>query len=117
MKISAALTDYSLLQALGERLARLRVEQNLTQAALASQAGVSKRSIERLESGQAAAQLSGFLRVCRALGVLDRFELLLPEPGLSPIEQLKHRATRRQRVRARTAAAKGAKRWSWGEPG
>jgi transcriptional regulator with XRE-family HTH domain len=117
MKISAALTDGSLLQALGERLARLRVEQNLTQAALAAQAGVSKRTIERLESGEAAAQLSGFLRVCRALGVLERFELLLPEPGPSPIEELRRQGHPRQRVRARTATAAAAKRWRWGEPG
>jgi transcriptional regulator with XRE-family HTH domain len=116
MKISAALTDDSLLQALGERLGRLRIEQNLTQAALAAKAGVSKRTIERLESGEAAAQLSGFLRVCRALGLLDRLELLLPEPGPGPMEQLRRQGQPRQRVRARPAAATAAKRWSWGEP-
>jgi DNA-binding XRE family transcriptional regulator len=51
MKISAQLTDEAVLHELGGRLAGLRIEHNLTQAALAEQAGVSKRTIERLESG------------------------------------------------------------------
>jgi transcriptional regulator with XRE-family HTH domain len=116
MKLAAALTDEALLQALGERLGRLRIEQELTQAALAAKAGVSKRTIERLESGEAAAQLSGFLRVCRALGILDRLELLLPEPTASPMEQLRRQGQPRQRVRGRPAAPTATKRWSWGEP-
>jgi len=117
MKISAAATDEALLQALGERLGRLRIERSLTQAALAAKAGVSKRTIERLESGEAAAQLSGFLRVCRALGILDRLELLLPAPTPGPMEQLRRQGQPRQRVRARPAAATATKRWTWGEPG
>ena len=41
MKISAQLTDEAVLQQLGGRLAELRIEHNLTQAALAELAGVS----------------------------------------------------------------------------
>ena len=44
-----------------------RLTQNLTQAALAERSGVAKRTIERLESGAVATQLSGFLRECRLL--------------------------------------------------
>ncbi len=114
MKITPQLTDEAILQELGGRLTQTRIEHNLTQAALAEQAGVSKRTVERLESGEVATQLSGFLRVCRALGLLERFELLLPEPVASPMAQLKQAGRKRQRATGNKAAAK--KQWTWGEP-
>ena len=49
MKIEPQLTDEAVLQELGGRLTQSRIGHNLTQAALAEQAGVSKRTIERLE--------------------------------------------------------------------
>ena len=118
MKITPQLTDEGVLQQLGERLTGIRLDQRLTQAALAERAGVSKRTVERLESGEVATQLSGFLRVCRALGVLDRFETLLPEPTISPMAQLKMQGHQRQRQRYRAAkktSASEPKAWSWAE--
>ena len=47
---------------------------------LAEQAGISKRTLERLDAGAAATQLSLFLRVLRQLDLLEQLELLLPEP-------------------------------------
>ena len=88
MRITSELSDKSVLHELGERLANARLANNLTQAALAEQAGVSKRTVERLESGEVATQLSGFLRVCRVLGLMERFDLLVPESTPSPMEQL-----------------------------
>ena len=64
------MSDEALLQELGQRIARLRLERNLTQAQLAEQAGISKRTLEHLEAGAAAAQLSLFLRVLRQLDLL-----------------------------------------------
>ena len=84
MKIATTLTNEAILQELGERLAGARLERNLTQAALAEEAGVAKRTVERLESGQAATQLSGFVRVCRALGLLERLDALVPERHRKP---------------------------------
>ena len=115
MKISPQLTDEAVLQELGGRLAGVRIERNLTQAALAEQAGISKRTIERLESGEVATQLSGFLRVCRALGMLERFETLLPEPVPGPMAQLKNAGRKRQRATGRKAAPGKAGKWIWGE--
>lgn len=121
MKITTQLTDDAALRELGSRLASARLERNLTQAALAEQAGVAKRTVERLESGAVATQLSGFLRVCRVLGVLERFDTLIPEPTLSPMAQLKLQGRKRQRA-ASTMRTKGAdhhmvsepKPWTWG---
>jgi transcriptional regulator with XRE-family HTH domain len=115
MRIHAQLTDQSILEELGARLASTRLGRNLTQAALAEQAGVSKRTVERLESGAVATQLSGFLRVCRVLGLVEHFESLIPESVPSPMEQLKRQGAKRQRASGRKVAAGAPKQWTWGE--
>ena len=116
MKITAQLTDEGILRELGERLTGARLEHNLTQAALAEQAGVAKRTVERLESGEVATQLSGFLRVCRVLGLVERFDALVPESVASPMTILKLQGRNRQRASTRKAATGEPKKWTWGEP-
>jgi len=113
MKISSALTDDAVVQEIGRRLAQRRVEADLTQAELAEQAGVSKRTVERLESGTVASQLSVFLRVCRVLGILEQLELFLPEVKPGPMAQLKNRGRERKRASGKKAGDKEA--WTWGE--
>ena len=115
MKFAKQATDEAILSELGGRLAEARLARNLTQSQLAAQAGVSKNTVQRLESGSVATQLSGFIRVCRVLDVLDRFEVLVPEPAPSPVEQLKLRGRRRQRASARGAAKGASKTWQWGD--
>lgn len=117
MKITPELTDEAVLTELGGRLASIRLERNLTQAQLAFEAGVSKRTIERLESGEVGTQLSGFLRVCRALGVIERLESFLPEPAPSPMELLKLGGKRRQRASSPKTHAVGEApgKWQWGD--
>ena len=116
MKINPQLTDQAILRELGARLAGMRVEHNLTQAAVAEKAGISKRTLERLETGEVATQLSGFLRVCRVLGVLEHFEALLPEPLPGPMAQLRHTGRKRQRASGKKADSAATKKWTWGEP-
>jgi len=115
MRLAIYATDDAVLRELGGRLARLRLDRNLTQAQLAERAGVSKRTVERLESGIVATQLSGFIRVCRVLGLVERFDLLVPEPAPSPIEQLKLRGRRRQRASTRKLARAVSGKWQWGD--
>jgi len=108
------MSDDAILSVLGSRLSRVRLDKNITQAQLAAQAGVSKRTIERLESGEVAAQLSGFIRVCRVLGLLDRFDLLVPEPPPSPLAQLKYRGKERQRAWVVREPGPTNRKWEWG---
>jgi transcriptional regulator with XRE-family HTH domain len=117
MNIHSTMTDEALLKAIGERLARLRLARNLTQQQLAEQAGVGLRTVQRLESGLAATQLSGFIRVCRTLGLLDRLEIFLPQAVPSPMAQLQQRGRIRQRATGKQVAPAKAKKWTWGEPG
>jgi len=115
MKITKQATDDAVLAELGGRLARIRLERNLTQGQLAEQAGVSKRTVERLEAGAVATQLSGFIRVCRVLGVLERLDTLVPEPVPSPVEQLKLRGRQRRRASTSKAVKSSDKKWQWGD--
>jgi transcriptional regulator with XRE-family HTH domain len=97
-------------------LASLRLERNLTQAQLAVEAGLSKRTVERIERGEAAAQLSGFLRLCRALDLIERIDSLFPPPLPSPVEQLRLRGRIRRRASApRSGIVEETKPWTWGE--
>jgi len=116
MPIQRLMSDEALLHELGHRIARLRLEQNLSQAQLAEQAGISKRTLERLEAGAAATQLSLFLRVLRQLDLLERLELLLPEPQPSPLALLEQQQQATRKRASRRRIAKPASSWSWGQP-
>lgn len=115
MKITSSLSNDALLHELGARLTGARLALNLTQAALAEQASVAKRTVERLESGEAATQLSGFIRVCRVLGLLERLDGLVAEPTTSPMTQLKLQGRKRQRASRQKAASPKRKDWAWSD--
>ena len=112
MKINTLLGDESILQTVGERISQQRLQRNLSQAELASDSGVSKRTIERIEAGQSI-QLSNFIRILRALDLLDGLDVLVPERMPSPIEQLKLRGRQRQRASSVREPEPAARAWTW----
>jgi len=119
MKITTHLTDEAILAELGKRLARHRLNRQLTQAHLAREAGISKRTVERIEAGNST-QLSSFLRLCRALGLLDSIATLIPEAEPSPIDLLRSRGKERQRAYPRPQGnddmiREGPSEWKWGD--
>jgi transcriptional regulator with XRE-family HTH domain len=113
MKIESLLTDQAILAELGQRFAQRRLELQLTQEMLAEQAGVSKRTVERLEAG-ATTQLSTVIRILRVLELLDRLETLLPEAGPRPMDLLKLKGKTRKRAGGRRKPADGTP-WTWCE--
>ena len=113
MRITAQILDGAILSELGNRLAQIRLGRNLKQSDLAIQAGVSKRTVERMEAG-GPTQLVNMVRICRALGMLEHFETLLPEPLASPVAQLKLRDKRRKRA-ASAKAPEPAGAWHWAD--
>ena len=76
MNISKFLSDEAILAEIGERLTQSRLDLQLTQADVAEQAGIAKRTLERIEGGHSA-QMSSMIRIFRVL------DLLAPtgEPG------------------------------------
>jgi transcriptional regulator with XRE-family HTH domain len=114
MQITKNSTDQGILSELGERLARSRLSRNSTQAELAAEAGVSKRTVERLEAGESV-QLTSFVRIVRALGLADKIDVLVPEPSLSPMEQLELKGKERRRASTARATEDPSEPWTWGE--
>jgi transcriptional regulator with XRE-family HTH domain len=116
MRIDGYGNDAVILDELGHRLARTRLERNLTQQLLAQEAGVSKATVERLEAGEPIKSTS-LVRVLRALGLLDALDRLIPEPLPSPVERLRLQGRQRQRARGnrRETSPEDAKPWRWGD--
>ena len=109
------------LRRLGDRLRQQRLNQNLTQAELAEQAGIAPRTVRAIEGG-ASASMDTWLSLLRALGALEQVDQFLPEPPLSPIELAKLKGKARQRA----TGSRGAERdqavaedpsggWTWGD--
>ena len=83
--------------AVGEGIRRLRLQKNLTQPALAAQAGVSMTALRHLESGEGA-NLFTFIRVIRALDKQEWLQALAPRITINPLH-LTSSHTTRQRAR------------------
>jgi transcriptional regulator with XRE-family HTH domain len=108
------LTDESILRQTGERLAQRRIENGLTQADLAAEAGIGRATVERLEAGRST-QMSSFVRVLRVLGLLEEFLGLVPEPGPGPMDLLKKRPKVRQRASTRRNPGEEQETWRWSD--
>lgn len=122
MKITNTQTEAVILKELGRRLEAERLQRNLPQAELAAAAGLSRRTIIRMEEG-GVCRLDAFVAVLKQFGIADRLGVVLSEPGLTPIQEARlerARAGSRGRVRARrkaSAAAESAvRRWGDGVP-
>ena len=115
MKLSTELADAAVLREIGLRLARARLEAGLTQAETAQEAGVAKRTLERLEAGRSVDSVV-LIRVLRALRLTGNLDSLLPDLPQSPVALLKSKGRQRARVRRpQKVRAKDAGPWKWGE--
>ncbi len=116
MRITSLNTDTVVLTELGARLAQTRLERNISQQQLANEAGVSKSTVERLESGREV-RLTSFVRVLRALGLLERLDAMIPEPLPSPVERLKLRGRQRRRAGGSRGGDQAGETgpWTWAE--
>lgn len=112
MKISNLLADDAILVELGARLAQRRIDLQLTQAAVAEQAGIAKRTLERIEAG-ASAQMSSLIRILRVLDILPGLDHLLSESAPRPMDLLKRKGKVRQRASRRSLTTQTHKPWSW----
>lgn len=113
MKFIENNSDDATLKELGSRITRYRLNRNLTQDTLAREAGVSKRTIHRVEHGHSTQALN-LIRILRALHLLENFEALIPEPAISPIQQAKMHGKRRKRASSISDKPEQKLPWSWG---
>lgn len=114
----SGLTDHGILQELGQRIARQRLNANVKQAELAYEAGVSRKTLSNLENGHSV-QLESLIRILRALNKLDQLGLLLPTPEVSPIALADLKGKQRQRasspsvLEAEKHQENGDDTWHW----
>jgi transcriptional regulator with XRE-family HTH domain len=114
MNISRLMSDDGILAEIGNRIARYRIDQQITQANLAEQAGVSKRTVERVEAG-ASVQFSTIIRILRALDAMQGLDRMIPEPPVRPMELLKHKGKVRQRASSSHGSGTTPQEWTWGD--
>lgn len=113
MKIQAANNNAAILSELGARIKRARIDQLLTQQALATKAGVALRTISVIENG-GDLRLENLIRILRALGYLENLNTLLPELAINP-EDYASLGKERQRVSRNRAEKKKTGTWKWGD--
>ena len=99
--------------ALCRRLERIRLSRNITQMQLAKEAGVSPRTIGRLEKGKGVS-LDTLIRVLTALGIQQNLAALLPDPTVSPIERARIGGGQRKRARP-SPTGEQRPTWTWGD--
>lgn len=116
MEISHVLTDEAILAELGERLASRRIELELTQAEVAEQAGIAKRTLERMEAGHSS-QLPSLVRVLRVLDAMPGLEGLVPASGPRPMDQLRRQGKARRRAPGKRRKKPAPEPWTWGDDG
>lgn len=105
--------DEAILVEVGRRITRRRLAQQMTQAELAEQAGIGKRTLERVEAGMTA-QFSTIIRIFRVLGLLPKLDQMLAEPPVRPLEAAARKGKARQRASGQSKPKSEAP-WSWDE--
>lgn len=112
MRINDTVDDEEILLEMGKRMRNQRLLLGQTQAGLAVAAGVSKRTIERLENG-ASVQVSSLIRLLRSLGLTNCLDQTIPEIDENTEELrnrqgvVRRRATSGPHRRASTNSNKG----------
>ena len=108
------LTDEQIEASLCGQLEAERLRRNVTQAELARQAGVSVRTIRRMEKGEGVS-LATFIRTMKALNLEDRLETLFPDQSIQPIERVRKTMQVRERASGTRKSGKPTGDWHWGD--
>ena len=82
---------------LGGKIANHRLSRNISQKSLAYEAGVSERTLARLEAGRST-NLESFVRVLSALDLTAGLLAVIPDRRISPAERVLLASKRRQRA-------------------
>ena len=90
-------TPAELEATLGEQIRAARLLRNLSQEALASDAGVSRTAVRNLEGGKGST-VETLVRVLKAMERTDWISMLQPTVTISPLQMLKSTSPR-QRAR------------------
>lgn len=105
------------IRSLGERLEKTRLHLNISQSDLAKSAGISERTLRRLESGEGGT-VDSLMRVLTALGLDDNLTNLVPDYAVRPVERARDAKTERRRASKSKPEPKTSEpdsQWTWGD--
>ncbi len=112
-----ALSDTQAVERLGTDLRRMRLERNLSQAEVATRAGLDRTTVVKLEAGRAATLLT-VVQVLRAIGRLEVLDAFHQEPQPTPYmlveaqeKYLKKRRKRASRKKPEVGPPKPKSTW------
>lgn len=97
-------TDDAVLEELGNRIARIRVNRDIAQNELAREAGVARDTVAAIEAGRSV-QSRNLIRVLRALKLVENLEVAVPPLQPSPLKMIDDAAGERKRARRRGRSA------------
>lgn len=113
-RMSNELTNMEILNEIGIRIKTIRLSENMRQEELAELAGVSSKTIARLENGSSLS-LDNFLSIMRVLRILENLEVAIPSREGSPIEALEIEKNKKSKMRASSKKDKEETDWKWGD--
>ena len=120
MKIERFLTNDQILKEVGRRIARHRLQQNLSQKVFADEIGISRSGLQRLENGDPGIRLVALLGALRVLGSIHALDALLQDVSPTPLEMAdmlgKNVAKPRKRASGRTTRLVARRMWGDGTP-
>jgi DNA-binding XRE family transcriptional regulator len=90
------MSPVAMAKELGNRLKQARLNADLTQAEVASRAGLNRRAILNAEKGKV--QLHNLAAILVAMNLADQLNIFLPEQEISPIQLAKLKGRQRQRA-------------------
>lgn len=100
---------------LGRRLARARLNRNISQQALADEAGITRKTLSSLENGSNF-DVSTLVRLLRELELLDNLATLVPTDQPSPMALARFSGkTRRRAGSSRRPRSSQASAFKWGD--
>jgi transcriptional regulator with XRE-family HTH domain len=109
------LSSLNAIAEIGARLKAYRIDYPLTQQELADKAGVSRRSITNMETGEDV-NLGTLIKVLMALGLDSNLDMLVPDPTKRPSYYLKEKSGTPQRKRTKKPRVKDPKTaFKWGD--
>lgn len=100
-----------ILNELGERIRDVRIAGAMTREDLAKKAGVSERTVARIESGTSVS-FDNMIRVLYAINCSKNIDLLVPEQKILPEDIF---VGKKKRVRASKEKKKDVSEWKWKE--
>ncbi|NNF08297.1 MAG: helix-turn-helix transcriptional regulator [Candidatus Eisenbacteria bacterium] len=112
--MKSTMSDEAILEEIGARLRRERLNRDLTQGELAERAGLARSTVAKAESG-GVTTVATLVAMLRAMQLLSRLDQFLPEPPLSPVQLAKLMGRRRQRASGDRKKKQPSDSWEWGE--